>query len=66
MGKIKFTKFMPYETSLYDENKKTLNEQHIRLTRSLLLSPAYKDLGKNATKIYNAMKIIAKGNKEFK
>ena len=65
MPKIKFTKFKPYETVLRGDDGQTLNEQHIRLTRSLLLSPAYKDLGKNATKILNAMKIIAKGENEF-
>ncbi len=65
MPKVKFTKFKTYETVLRGENGQTLNEQHIRLSRSLLLSPAYKHLGKNATKILNAMKIIAKGEKEF-
>ncbi len=65
MPKIKFTPFKPYETVLRGENGQTLNEQHIRLSRSLLLSPAYKDLGKNAVKILSAMKIIAKGEKEF-
>lgn len=65
MPKIRFTKFKDYETKLRGYNGQTLNEQHIRLTRSLLLSPAYKDLGKNAIKLLNAMKIIARGEKEF-
>jgi len=65
MPKTRFTKFKPYETMLRGGNGQAINEQHTRLTRSLLLSPAYKDLGKNAVKILNAMKIIAKGEKEF-
>lgn len=65
MARKKFTPFKPYETARFSNNGKTLNEQHIRLTRSMLLSPAYKDLGKNATKILNAMKLIAKGEQEF-
>lgn len=64
-SKTKYTRFKNYETVLRGSNGQTLNEQHIRLTRSLLLSPAYKDLGKNATKILNAMKIIARGENEF-
>ncbi len=65
MSKVKFTPFKTYETALRVENRKIINEQHVRLTRSLLLSPAYKDLGKNATKILNAMKLISKGESEF-
>ena len=42
MPKVKFTPFKVYETVLRGENGKTLNEQHIRLSRSLLLSPAIK------------------------
>lgn len=65
MPRAKFTPFKTYETVLRGENGKTLNEQHIRLPRSLLLSQAYKDLGKNATKTLSAMKLISKGEKEF-
>ena len=65
MPRMKFTRFKDYETKLRGDKGQTLNEQHIRLTRSLLLSPAYMDLGKNSVKLLNAMKIIARGEKEF-
>lgn len=65
MAKHKITPFKSYETALRKENGATLNEQHIRLARSLLISSAYKDLGKNEVKILNAMKLIAKGETDF-
>ena len=65
MSKRKFTPFQSFETNLTGDNGKGINEQHVRLTRSLILSPAYKDLGKNACKILNAMKLVSKGNVEF-
>ncbi len=65
MGNRKITPFKSYETAKRGEDGKTVNEQHIRLTRSFLLSQAYNNLSKNAIKVYMAMKLIAKGEKEF-
>lgn len=66
MGKSKkasYTPFKAYETKLSNTTK---TEQHIRLTKSLLESAAYKDLGKNEVKILNYMKLISRGDEEFK
>ncbi|MBO5179247.1 MAG: hypothetical protein J6B87_02745 [Clostridia bacterium] len=60
--KAKYTPFKSYETNISNSHK---TEQHVRLTRSLLVSEAYKDLGKNETKLLNYMKLISKGEDTF-
>lgn len=54
----KQTPFLPYEGS-------KPKDTHIRLTRSMLLSESYSSLSFSAAKLYNLMKLWAKGQMEF-
>lgn len=69
MPRINFTPFLPYETSKPVDSTKFCNEQHVRITRSMLFSDAYSSLNGNAMHLYQVLKIKfhkqAKSNKDF-
>ena len=57
MPKIKFTPFLPTETKNIIDRNKQLNEQHIRRTRSMIYSNAYRKLSGNEIRLFDCMKL---------
>lgn len=58
MPRIKFTTFLPTETKkpIIDTTKQ-LNEAHIRRTRSMIYSNAYRQLSGNEIRLFDCMKL---------
>ena len=54
---MNFTKFLPTQTLKPVDNRKVCNEQHIRISRSMLYSEAFMSLSSVALKIYMSMRI---------
>lgn len=67
--KLKFTPFLPTETTKPIDSKKALNEQHIRKTRSMIYSKAYGKLSGNEIRLFECMKLKfykeEKNNQDF-
>lgn len=55
MPNIRFTPFLPEQTTKRIDNKKEVNEQHVRITRSMLYHPSFQKLSGNAIRIYMSM-----------
>ena len=54
---MKFTKFLPTQTLKAVDTRKICNEQHIRISRSMLYSEAFMCLSSVALKIYMSMRL---------
>lgn len=54
---MKFKQFLPTQTLKPVDNRKVCNEQHIRISRSMLYSEAFMSLSSVALKIYMSMRI---------
>lgn len=54
---MKFTKFLQTQTLKPVDTKKVCNEQHIRISRSMLYSEAFMSLSSVALKIYMSLRI---------
>lgn len=57
MPKIRFTPFFPTETMKNIDTRKTLNEQHIRRTKSFIYSKAYGNLSGNEIRLFDKIKL---------
>lgn len=57
MPKIKFTQFLPTQTTKIVDRRTALNEKHIRITKSLLTSPAYRSLSANGLLLYQMLEL---------
>lgn len=57
MSRIKFTPFLATETMIKTDRKTSLNEQHIRRTRSMIYSKAYRKLSGNEIRLFDSMKL---------
>lgn len=54
---MKFKQFLPTQTLKPVDNRKVCNEQHVRISRSMLYSDAFMSLSSVALKIYMSMRI---------
>lgn len=57
MAKIRFTPFLPTQTSKRVDSRKVCNEQHIRISRSMLYSEAFMSLSSVAIKLYLSLRL---------
>lgn len=57
MPKIKFTPFLPTQTLKTIDKKTCCNEQHIRISRSMLYSNSFMNLNANALKLYMVLRL---------
>lgn len=57
MAGIKFTQFLPTQTMKQIDRKKAINEQHIRITRSMLYSNAFQSLTAVEIKLYMVLRM---------
>ena len=55
MSKIRFTPFLPVQTMKKIDTRKEINEQHVRITRSMLYHSSFQKLSGNAIRIYMSM-----------
>lgn len=51
-GKVKFTPFLPTQTTKVIDRRKNLNEEHVRLSKSMVKSKAFKNLTANSILLY--------------
>lgn len=69
MSKIRFTPFLPVQTMKKIDTKNEINEQHVRITRSMLYHPSFQKLSGNAIRIYMSMQRMfykeMKSNEDF-
>lgn len=56
MPKIKFTQFYPEETAKKIDVRKVVNEDHIRITKSMFNNQSFRNLSANAIILYIFMK----------
>lgn len=54
---MKFTRFLPTQTMKCSVNHNKVNEQHIRIARSMLYSDAFISLNSTAIKLYMSLRI---------
>lgn len=52
MGKQKYTPFLPTQTTKVVDRRKKLNEEHVRLSKSMINSKAFKNLTENSIRLY--------------
>ena len=57
MPNIKFTQFLPTQTLKVVDKKTCCNEQHVRISRSMLYSVAFMSLSSVALKLYLSLRI---------
>lgn len=57
MARIKFTKFLPTQSKKVIDARTQCNEQHIRISRSMMYSDAFLRLNGNAIKLYMVLRL---------
>ena len=57
MPKIKFTEFLPTQSLKAIDRRTKCNEQHVRISRSMLYSDAFMSLNGNAIKLYMVLRL---------
>ena len=53
----KYTQFLPTQTLKQVDNRTVCNEQHVRISRSMLYSEAFMNLNHTAMKLYLAIRL---------
>lgn len=54
---MKFTRFLPTQTMKCSINHKNVNEQHVRIARSMLYSDAFMNLNSTSLKLYMSLRL---------
>lgn len=52
MGKQRYTPFLPTQTIKVVDRRKNLNEEHVRLSKSMISCKAFKNLTENSIRLY--------------
>lgn len=52
MGRQNYTPFLPTQTTKVIDRRKKLNEEHVRLSKSMINSKAFKNLTENSIRLY--------------